>query len=385
MQSMLDRAVGRRPQRPDRGVPAAVHAARRRPVRHRRAPVPAEPVRGRRAGQRQAAGRRRPSCSWTANGSRPSTACGTGATTGTGTPPVRPCHSPRCPPWPGPPRPALAADRVSPPAASSSTWTTRSGDGVVGEEGMRGWASPRHRGARRSRRSRNISCTGPAGGRCSPSPPRRRRTSPSEAMPRCTRGCGSGRRLRRLAWQTGDAKPEQLRRARRPGSASAWKALMFADDNPAESPRSGGFPAVDAVDRRRTRPTRRRPRAADLESGALTAGTARNVIRRASAAGELRDRRGRWTTSGAPWRCGRRARVDETVLPRVAQLLQKTNQFNLTTRRRTAAGGRGAGRRSALGSAGGCRCGTGSPTTGSSALGLRRARAATRRWSTRCC
>jgi FkbH-like protein len=120
-------------------------------------------------------------------------------------------------------------------------------------------------------------------------------------------------------------------------------SLAFADDNPAERLEvRRALPQVDVIDlpphpsdyiaALAGRPT--------LEPGRLTAADRQRNASYAGlrAATELRERAASLDDFLADLAMRASVRpVDEALLPRVAQLLQKTNQFNLTTRRRTAA------------------------------------------------
>ena len=167
-----------------------------------------------------------------------------------------------------------------------------------------------------------------------------------------------GMRLRpeHLAAVVADWRPksEQLREVAARLSLGL-DSLAFADDNPAERLEvRRALPQVDVIDLPTSpsdyvgalagRPT--------LEPGRLTRADRQRNASYAGlrAAAELRERSASLDDFLADLAMVASVRpVDVTLLPRVTQLLQKTNQFNLTTRRRTVPGGRGAGRRPALG------------------------------------
>ena len=154
-----------------------------------------------------------------------------------------------------------------------------------------------------------------------------------------------GMRLRpeHLAAVVADWRPksEQLRELASRLSLGL-ESLAFVDDNPAERLEvRRALPEVDVVDlpvnpsdyvaALAGRPT--------LEPGRLTAADRQRNASYAGlrAAAELRERAGSLEHFLEDLAMEAVVQpVDETVLPRVAQLLQKTNQFNLTTRRRTA-------------------------------------------------
>jgi FkbH-like protein len=153
-----------------------------------------------------------------------------------------------------------------------------------------------------------------------------------------------GMRLRpeHLAAVVADWRPksEQLREVASRLSLGL-DSLAFADDNPAERLEvRRALPQVDVIDLPANpsgyvaalagRPT--------LEPGRLTGADRRRNVSYAGlrAAAELRERAASLDDFLADLAMEASVRrIDEALLPRVAQLLQKTSQFNLTTKRRT--------------------------------------------------